>query len=78
MQILASNQDNKARRQKIQQQVKPRFTTTSRAIRSINKVNKNSKVFKYVKVYGKFIKTNHQSKLNEDTMAKKQKSPELN
>ena len=36
-------------------------------------INKQSK---YVKVYDKFIKTNSQSKLNEDTMAKKQKSPE--
>jgi len=27
---------------------------------------------------GKSIETNPQSKLNEDTMAKKQKSPELN
>ena len=31
---------------------------------------------KYAKIYGKSIKTNQQSKLNEDTMAKKQKSPE--
>ena len=31
---------------------------------------------KYAKIYGKFIKTNPQSKLNEDTMATKQKSPE--
>ena len=31
---------------------------------------------KYAKIYGKYIKTNPQSKLNEDTMAKKQKSPE--
>ena len=31
---------------------------------------------KYAKIYGRSIKTNPQSKLNEDTMAKKQKSPE--
>ena len=31
---------------------------------------------KYAKLYGKSIKTNPQSKLNEDTMATKQKSPE--
>ena len=34
-----------------------------------------SKILKYTKIYGKSIKTNPQNKLNEDTMAKKQKSP---
>ena len=32
----------------------------------------------YSKVYGKSIKTNPHSKLNEDAIAKKQKSPEKN
>ena len=31
---------------------------------------------KYAKIYGKSIKTKPQSKLNEDTMDKKQRSPE--
>ena len=30
---------------------------------------------KYVKIYGKSIKTNLKAKLNGDTMAKEQKSP---
>ena len=64
-------------------QVKPRFTTTSRIITSMKKqkklkISENSENFKrvselsqYVKMFDKSLKL---TQLNEDTMAKKQKS----